>query len=205
MSKPLRLLGLDIDGVLNDHTINYPLYDSHFRLVGTIPGDRVCKYKANMLRLLLQRARTNGTPVTVVGISSWFAHKKFDRVAASLYEKTGIKIDIMSPGTGGGTYRCTAMLDIVCDLKPAYWCVLDDSAFYDNQINHRFYADKPYYDIGQHIIRPHGRYGIGGYEHERCIELLGLTTESYSGLPSKASVQHKFEQYMENKPWIKLS
>lgn len=191
-----RALFLDIDGVFN-----YGFGRGTSVNVGTIPGDVVDVALVKFLaRLLNKRVRDANSTLHVVGCSSWFSPSRPEKNAKlfqRFFSETGLQFTAVTRDTGGWIGRTKAVLDYLVEHKPKYWCVVDDGDYYNSMHypNHPFFLDKPYYDIRQNFVHPHGRYGLSSRDIESILDVLGLTTTMYSDtiLLNTKVIESKFQ------------
>lgn len=174
-----RILFLDICDVLNTH--NTYLQQTNVSL-GKLKGDVIDRNRGLALARILRNAERTGNPVHVIGVSSWFSSSlemtEQDKAFLNRFDnELGLKISELSSKTGGGTSRTTGILDLLVKHKPRFWCILDDQDHY-NQPKHPFYADKPYYDIGLHHVKPQ-RFAMNDNHFEQLTEVLALVQSNY--------------------------
>lgn len=181
---------LDLCGVLNNYHIAMTDRDHLLTNIGINEVDYVCTYKLELLKLIVSTAREQEIDLVIYGVSSWFSYK-FEEMQ-SAWAEHGITIKDKLH-TCGSPQRGISVLDKLVELKPDYFCILDDcQKYYPNVIDHPFYSGRPYYDIQQHVVAPHGRYGLTDHEFERALQLLGLTDSNYTGRYNPKLVAEKF-------------
>lgn len=121
----MKILALDIDGVLNSYHDHLEVVDS---LTSAKPrpehimffdaGNWVDRKKLELLKSII-------TPeVTVVGVSSWFGNCRFDN--RDIAEFLGIDIQYIPRNTGGGMARVNSFMELMDALKPSHIAILDD-------------------------------------------------------------------------------
>lgn len=123
----MKLLALDIDGVLNS-------YEDHMQLSHAVTnglpmppnimyydrGNWVDAVKLNKLKAII-------TPeITVIGISSWFSNVRMNRDKISKF--LGINISAVTRNTGGGQGRVDTFEELVKTIRPTHIAVLDDQS-----------------------------------------------------------------------------
>jgi hypothetical protein len=194
--KNLRLLFIDIDGVFNKQ------YGMATNVnVGIIPGDVVDVDVVKYLARSLRNAHNKGAPIKVVGCSSWFSshrHEKNSVLFDRIFKETGLKIEDVVTDTGGWKGRCKAILDYVVEHNPVYWCVVDDGDYYNSQhhLDHKFFKNKPYYDVQLNFVHVHGRYGIGNCDFEKIFQILGVINTSFANGLNALKVQKDFDSFL---------
>jgi len=195
MNQDLRLLFVDIDGVFNKSfgmstNVN----------VGIIPGDVIDVELTKFIARSIYR-KTKNTDFRVIGCSSWFStvrHEKNEILFKRIRSETGLNIVDVVDDTGGWIGRCRAVLDYVVEHNPTQWCVIDDGDYYhsQNHVGHAFFKNKPYYDIGQHVVKVNGRYGLSNHDIERMFAILGLAEGNYSGAINQTLIRNQFNRFL---------
>lgn len=195
--KDLRLLFVDIDGVFNKQfgmatNVN----------VGIIQGDFVDVDLVKYLVRLIRNAQKKGVYIKVVGCSSWFSSHRPEKntlLFKRIFDETGLLIEDVVKDTGGWVGRSAAVLDYVVEHKPTYWCVVDDGNYYhsQNHVGHKFFDNKPYYDIRLNFVHTHGRYGMSNNDIEKILQILGVVNTRYAGCLNALRVQQDFDSFLK--------